>query len=146
MHRNSYWWRAGHCIPLISGCRPSKQIQWNEVIARADKKRNQVCIQGPAHTLMWSAPHNSSRHEKLIPAPTRQNRGNNAPDLNTAAQSILNTKQDGIKWMHSGFYDCHCNVFLYYSQDLGDAYSTFKESQRLKITVLHYHRSAKKKL
>lgn len=33
--------------------------------------------------------------------------GKNAPDLNIAAQSVLNTKQDGIKWMHSGFYDCH---------------------------------------
>lgn len=85
-------------------------------------------------------------YEKQIPSPIRQNGGNSAPDPNTAAPRVLHTKQDAIKWTHSGFYDSHYNVFLYYSQDLGDAYPTIKESQRLKITVLHYHQREKKKL
>lgn len=106
----------------------------------ANKKQIQVCIQGPAHALMWSAP-----QLLQIPSPIRQNGGGNAP-LNTTAQSVLNTKQDVIKWMHSGFYEGHCNIFLYYSLGLRDAYPTTKESQGLKITVLHYHQSTKKKL
>lgn len=91
--------------------------------------------------LSCDLPLNSSKYHHLSDRMV----GGNAP-LNTTAQSVLNTKQDGIKWMHSGFYEGHCNIFLYYSLGLRDAYPTTKESQGLKITVLHYHQSTKKKL
>lgn len=78
MHRKSHWWRAGKCLtrtPLISYCRPSKQIQWNETMAWADEKGNQAGIQGPAHALMWSALTTPHGYKRQIPSPIRQNRG-----------------------------------------------------------------------
>lgn len=39
-----------------------------------------------------------------------------------AARSYVLGKR--VKWMHSGFYKRHYHLFLYYLQDLGDAYPT----------------------